>query len=134
FNKNGVVAKIFDITDYRSVASTALRTIPQSHHSTFASLVNLSVNSFTHLLSGLASIFTQRTFAAETSYEYGFPMYGIPSSVLDDPALEDPFDNAERIVQEFKKGNYIDKAKNCFGVRITEGPHGWEAITEDDPN
>lgn len=136
FNSKGMFAKIFDLSDYKSMASTTIRALPTSPRGALASLAKISINPM-KTLATVFGTFSGHTLAAEGTYNWGFPLYGIPSSLIEDSRLENPFENADRAAEIFEsdKGeSVIDRAKKCFGVSITNSPNGWDVVTEDDPN
>jgi len=135
FAHKSFFAQMFDLHDYRSLASQfsdALSASP-SHN------VEVLTSSLVHLGSIIPSIFSGFTpkVAAATTYDWGFPHYGIPDSILNDPNLADPYANADVVAQllDGPSGQgYIDKANTCFGVDISKGSDGWDAIPSEAVN
>jgi len=139
FQSKSFFARAFDVHDYRSLASRAIDTQnpnPAQNIKTMA-IGLLSVNKW---MTTISSVFSPLARAASQPYDWGFPEYGIPSSLLNDPNYEDPYDNADKVAGVLDKEvadslpNYIPKAKTCFGVIISKGADGWNAVASGDVN
>lgn len=132
-------ARTFDIYDHRSLAAKTLQRVntdgPQNITNIASGLVN-----FSGMASGFTSILTAKAFAAEEPYDWGTPRYEIPTDIIRDPRYEDPYDNADKVAQLLNSNgqngvpDYIAKADKCFGVRISKGAEGWDAISEREVN
>lgn len=135
FQSRGFFARIFDTYDHRSLASHLIGT-PETNPTRIASsLVSnlLNVGSF---VSNFSSVFMPKTYAADT-YDWGFNRYGIPREILEDQRFDDPYDNADKVAALLNSDagdKYIKKAKTCFGVSISKGDSGWDAIAEEEIN
>lgn len=131
FEQKNFIARVFDVNDYQTLsgrlAETVVPTIKSGSLTSFAS----SFLNVGHLFSSMASSLIPKAHAF-TPYDWGFPQYGIPDSLLNDPNLQNPYDNANRVVDILNNGGqqYIDKAKSCFGVDITNqnSDHMWDVI------
>lgn len=148
FASKSTFQKLFDVHDYRSVASQVIDKQNPDVTQNVASIFS----SFTHIGSYLMSLpatllSTKAKAAPSLPYDYGFPQYGFSKTDLDSSAMKDPYANADsaaallEIPCEIKgKPNhpcgqdYIDKASKCFGVDIAKGPDGWDAIPGRDIN
>lgn len=135
FQSRGFASRLFDVYDYRSVASGLLEgasTDPAQNLTTLAS----SVMNIGQTIPNLFSSFTPKVTAAEEPYDWGFPRYGISKDILDDPSLQDPYDNADKVAAFLDSGDssYIDRAKKCFGVDISKGADGWDVSAQEDVN
>ncbi len=136
FASKSFFARMFDTQDYRSLASKAIdssSTNPaQNIASIFGGLMNISKNA-----AGLFSSLLPKTFAAEEPYDWGFPRYGIPQNVLDNPRLQDPYANGDKVAKMLN-GDTSDKLKNrakkCFGVEITKQSGKWNVLPKEDVN
>ncbi|MBI5357888.1 hypothetical protein HZB74_03520 [Candidatus Saccharibacteria bacterium] len=129
FREKSFFARMFDLHDYRSLASATMR-----GHSSNIIYNTSSISS--KLLDGpvsLFSVFWPKAYAQEETYDWGGqPMYGIPKEVREDKRLQDPYENdlEMALLLDSSKGNsYIDKAKKCFGVEISKGDAGWGVKT-----
>lgn len=135
FRSKSTIAQLFDINDYRTPAGQLVASIsPDISHN-----VRNTASLFTKIPSMFSSTLTKLIPAAHAEGEYEWPMdiVGVPREIINDPNLENPNDNADKLaaVLDSPSGNgYIDKAKKCFGVEISKGPEGWDAITQDEVN
>lgn len=134
FKKKSLFARVFDATETKSIVGTMARNVRINPSSNVASLFS-SLNPAT-LLQSTSSIFTGKV-AAAGSYDWGFPLYGVPSNLVNDPRYEDPFENAEQtasILEGSKGDDYIERAKKCFGVDIKQTDGRWDVIPESEVN
>ncbi len=137
FQQRSLFARIFDANDYRSVMAAAVRnasgTTIQDVSTTVASFINPNT-----VISRLASSLTPKALAQEeAAYDWAFPLYGIPQEVLDNPAYQDPYENADAITAVFDNDtgeDYINRAFVCFGSNITKTTNGWDAVPEAEVN
>lgn len=135
FRSQGFFAQMFDLYDYRSLASRFADNLSPSMSSNvlkFASAVTGVGNSVVKLP---FSLYASTVHASPKPYDYGFPTYGF--SLQDQQnAPDDPYANAEYVGTNLLDGPnkqaYIDKAMECFGVQIVDGPEGWDAIPNSD--
>lgn len=71
------------------------------------------------LFSSITGLFSNRALAAAT-YDYGFPLFGFSEEEMNNPAVQDPFANAEYIespgVLENLNAEYGD---DCFGMTVS---------------
>jgi hypothetical protein len=135
FQSRSFFARIFDPYDYRSLTSQVIqKTSPDPGHN--ISNIASSVAGISGMVSSLFSTITPSAGAltlSEENYLWPFPRYGIPSKLLNDPALEDPTGNAEKVADILKRNDeYIGRAKTCFGVEIGPGPRGLDAIATEE--
>jgi hypothetical protein len=75
--------------------------------------------------------------AAPLPYDYGFPLVAYDPAVLENPAYDNPYENAERATALLDGENgeaYVDWAKDCFGISFvkqeTEDPDNPDAEPE----
>lgn len=121
FSQKNLASRLFDITDYRSLAGKAINGVPTQSGDSLQNMATFatSFKGIKNSILGLGSIFgSSRAFAA-TTYDYGVPKIGFSIAERDDPRFEDPFDNAAKAVTILQNGN-IDRAEGCFGVQIDE--------------
>lgn len=128
FRSKSFFARMFDMRDYRSLASVSLRSYTPG--------ISGSMSNISSLLSSPLDLFSSlapKAYAQEEVYDWwGQPTFGLPSEVLDDPRLQDPDQNdleITKILNGSDGGGYVEKAKKCFGAEISKGAQGWHAIT-----
>jgi hypothetical protein len=140
FQSKSALARTFDVHDYRSLISRVIEQQnpnPIQNISTMATSL-LSVNKW---MATITSVFSPLAHAATNQpYDWGFPQYIIPDSIINNPTYADPYANADEVaaVLDLEVANdataYIPKAKTCFGVTISKDPSGWNAVASDDVN
>lgn len=140
FASKGIASRLFDVKDYRSVASKFIDQLNPNPTQNIAKLAS-SILNFKNLLSGFYSALMPKAFAASTtSYDFGFPEYGFSQDILDNPSYEDPFSNGDDVVNRILPAhqndspNFIERAQKCFGVNITQTKEGWDAVAVSDVN
>lgn len=135
FQSKNFLARIFDTKDYRSLSSSVARSVNPDVSQNITNVAS-SITNFGSLFSNVLSPLVPRAQAAE-SYNWGFPSYGIPQSILNDTRFEDPYDNASRIAELLNSDNgqgYVDRAKKCFGAGISKTNEGWGVVAQEDIN
>lgn len=133
FQEKSFFTRTFDPNDYRSLTAKAMR-MPSKNPINNISDLAVSILNPLKLVSNLFSVWTPKVKATEQPYDWGFPEYGIPRQILNNTKYEDPYDNANTVAPLFEKHQYIDRAKNCFGVDISRGPEGWDAVKTEEIN
>lgn len=125
FQSQNMFARYFDIYDHRSVAGTAVMSVPSSVPQSLASLFRSPGNLF--------SMFTGTVNAQEEEdydYEYGFSEYGFSQEEQGHDFFENPLENADLMeegdrLEKLNKrygGGQNDNDTPCFGLTInTEG-------------
>lgn len=134
FRSESFFARMFDVYDYRSLAGRLADSISPNPLTNVSSIMGAFSNMGSSLLSNLASIFVPRAHA-DYSYDWGFPQYGIPSDLLNDPSLSDPYGNADTVAALFDSGagqGYIERAQSCFGVSINKDSGVWDVLPQHD--
>jgi len=136
FQSRSVFARVFDVHDYRSLASRAIDTQSPDPGQNLKNMAIglISVNKW---LPTILSSILPRAHAASTPYDWGFPQYGIPSSIANDPKYEDPYDNADKvaaILDHDTTDNYKNRALECFGATLAKGGDGWNVVAEKEVN
>lgn len=134
FSAKSVFARVFDMKDYRSLASRVIDS-PAANSNNVASLISDAPSLV------MSAIFP-KAHAAQTPYKWPMPRYDIPADVLADSKFIDPYDNANAVasmldaeVADPSSGtDYINRAKVCFGDTINKGPEGWQVIYDSDVN
>jgi hypothetical protein len=137
FHSLSLAQRLFNPYDYRSPTGKLIQTTSGSPLHNLARIGNVFTN-FGGLFGHSLSALTPRAAAASTPYSWGFPQYGLPDSLLNDPNLDNPYTNAEQVVQLLQGSNgkhYIDKAFNCFGVDINNSNDKvWDVIPDHEIN
>ncbi|HET7529280.1 MAG TPA: hypothetical protein VFJ84_03595 [Candidatus Saccharimonadales bacterium] len=139
FRSQSWLARLFNPYDYRSAVAKLIDSTspsPVQDVSKIGSIFADFGSVFTHSLS---SIFP-KAHAAEKPYDWGFSQYGLPDSILKDPNLSDPYQNADqaaKLLDGSDGGKYIKRANDCFGVAIkkvtdSDGKQRWDVIPDHD--
>ena len=142
FASQSLANRLFNIHDYRSLASRVIDAQKPGAAQNMAALVADTLTSITHIgsaFSGLASMFSSHAQAAPTTpYGLGIPEFGVSASDLANPLVADPYANAEaaaQLLDSNQGSSYIDKASTCFGVTISKDAAGkWGALGTSDVN
>lgn len=117
FRNESLYAKVFDTSDYRSLVNRVAFNLSPGFSSTSNMLSSLS-SSILGLGSSLSKVFgslipgvraDSSTASWSGNYDWGFPQYGIPQSLLNDPELADPYENANDV------GQYLSNACSQSG-------------------
>ena len=121
FQSRALYARVFDMKDYRSLSGRLIRTAPDTKSAVGQSFANIFTNFGSIFTSTLGSFFVKANAAGE-AYDWGFPRYGIPQSMLDDPELKNPYENAsvvESLVKNKEKFDEINgRTQKCFGLEL----------------
>lgn len=137
FQQKSLWAQLFDIKDFRSASGRVVAKIGSNPVQNVAESAFALVNP-QNILGSMASIVNPKTVAQTDDYNWEFPIYGIPDSILDDPNYNDPYFNAEKASDIFGGtlgSSYIDKARKCFGVDIKKDSDGrWDSTAVEDVN
>jgi hypothetical protein len=118
FRNKSLTSRLFDLKESRSLASSVLL----KGRSAQFDLAGLTTDALAAPVSlvGKFSSFIQPVKAEPISYDWGFPLVSVPTSVVEDPQFEDPFDNARRFAELYKAGRVeTDRAMDCFGVSFS---------------
>lgn len=140
FNSHNIAYKLFDPYDERSAISKVIDGSSTSFTQNIARMGSMFVN-FGKSFGSIGKIFTPKASAAQTPYDYGFPEYGFSSEDLNNPAVGDPYANADAVAQilDGPSGpSYKGEAEKCFGVTIQkiandDGTQRWDVIPADSP-
>lgn len=141
FSSKSLAARVFDPYDSRSLLSHVIDqqnpNIPQNVASLFGSFSQLG-SVLAHLPD---TLFGSMVHAAPTTgYDYHIPQYGFSSQDMD--AVDNPYANAQKAAATLDipctnpdgsahhpcGQDYVNKARTCFNVTITNGPDGWDVI------
>lgn len=135
FHAESLADRIFNPYDYRSIVGSAIDHVdlaggPQGILATITNLPAL----FGSLLKIPASLLSATTHAATTPYKYPFPEFGFSQADITNSAVDDPIANAKIVGNLLDNNNtngepdYINAALDCFGVAVTKGNDGWDAV------
>ena len=149
FESQNFVARMFNLNDYRSLASQTLDSMV-SIKQNVASIFRGSFTKLGQYILGLPShLLTSVVHAASQPYQYPFQEYGFSQEDLSNTAVQDPYVNAETVakyldanvaeVAQLKKDNksvdlnndYVVKALACFAVDIVKSSDGWDVVPAD---
>lgn len=87
----------------------------------FASIFTHATGVTKTLFNTLSSLISPRIHAATPAYDYGFPEYGFSVEDLNNPIVNNPFENAEKAADALNGplgDTYVERAKKCFGIII----------------
>lgn len=142
FQSESLASRMFNVHDYRSLASRVIDSqspnASQNIASLFSSLLHVSGSLF-----GSVSSFFPRAQADPKPYDYGFPEVIIDQNLLSpsDQALVDDYrTNADAVATILNNPSnypvdYINKASICFGVKIDNTTDGsWDVFPDHDVN
>ncbi|MGH7156995.1 MAG: hypothetical protein ACREGG_02705 [Candidatus Saccharimonadales bacterium] len=141
FNSESTTAKIFNINDYRSLTGRLAMAV-SPNPLTDLRLAASSILNIGSIITSISSLFSSHAAAASNSwtgnYDWGFPQYGIPDNMLNDPVLSDPYQNSESVGQYLSSvctdgngnvgpsdgacgggGGYTARIMDCFGNSLT---------------
>lgn len=134
FHSHSLAYQLFAADDYRSILGTTIDQLnitgPQSLVAKVADIPSI-INSLFRLP---LAIFTANVRAASVPYQYPFPEFGFSDEDMNNPLVQDPAANAKAVSQLLDNNNkngepdYIQKALSCFGVAVTNGSEGWDAV------
>ncbi len=118
FRSKSLVDRIFDVSEPRSlIARVAQSTNTRSMGANVASIMAGLLKAPYTVISNLMP-----TASAEPiDYDWGFPLIGVPLSIVEDPRYEDPYRNALEVERLYDSGDidrYKDKIRDCFGAEI----------------
>jgi hypothetical protein len=96
-------AKYLDVNNPDSLLAKALFEAPAvtttANDPTYAmaSIAKMPMGILSSLGNSLGSIFSTKAMAAGKPFDYGFPTFATPLQDVDDPALQDPYANADKV-------------------------------------
>lgn len=135
FQSHSLAYRLFNLEDRRSLAGSFLDKQKPNAIANVASLAKGILNFGSTIASIPSNLFSNKVQAATVDYEYGFPKVQIPESILDDPKLQNAFENECIVVGSTQAGckdsnysgilqggngeEYAKRATKCFGDTIT---------------
>ena len=136
FQSKSFAARMFDVYDHRSLAGNFIDNTPASPGQNITNAAS-SLTNIGSLFSSLFSAFTPRAYAASTPYDWAFPRYGIDTELIQSEYFQDPYQNAIRAAELLNgpdSGDYIDRARKCFGADINKDSGVWDAVSVEEVN
>lgn len=133
FNSKSIASKLFDIHDYRSVASKIIDNASPGITQNVAKMGSLFTN-FGYAFSSISKLVSPLVHAEPKPYNWGSPRYGIPKSLAEDPKYENSYDNGDVVAQFLDDSSYRDRARKCFGVDINKDSGVWSVVAKEDVN
>lgn len=136
FQQKNIATRLFDVNDYRSATSRAMREVSPDLTTNVASVFSSLAPS--NIFGKLARALTPSAYAQEEQYDWNFPLTGIPSELQDSPDYSNPYTNASQVAAILNGpngGGYRDRAKTCFGVDIGRASDGaWDILDSENIN
>ncbi|MDB5175772.1 MAG: hypothetical protein JWM81_630 [Candidatus Saccharibacteria bacterium] len=137
FDNQSVAYKLFNPSDPRSAAGKVMQNVSPSASQNVASLVGSTMN-IGSVFGSIANLFTSKASADapvdKTPLDYGLPTYSYSVAEMDNPAVDNPWQNGDEVADMLDSANgagLIQRAKACFNVDIAkvataDGPE-WDA-------
>ncbi|MEJ0072798.1 MAG: hypothetical protein WDN27_01770 [Candidatus Saccharibacteria bacterium] len=126
FQSQSFLSRTFNLDDYQSLASTVLADQGSSFMTNVTNIGSGIGNVFSDALHLPFKLYATTVHADAPTYQYPFATYGFSQQDLDNPAVADPYANADAAAQILDSNgqgstpDYIKKAADCFGVNITK--------------
>jgi hypothetical protein len=115
-----IANRLFNPYDYRTLAGRFVDGTNSDATQNIAKVVTSPMGAFSSLTRSFGTIFAPKAFAQESNtYDYGFDTYGFDIGELENPKIDNPFENATKAIELLKgaKGEEFKKrAKVCFGT------------------
>lgn len=141
WQSQSIASRLFNRYDDRSAISKLIDNTTPSFKQNISNVGSMLLN-FSHSFGSISSLFGAKASAAPQPYDYGFPEYGFSQSDLDNPAVTNPYSNADDVAKMLDASclkpdkttdsscPVIKQANTCFGVNITKGDEGWDVIPD----
>ena len=135
FQQKSLIARVFDVQDQHSFASQVIDSNVFDARNDVASLQQTFFNPLKTFGSLFSNIFSPSHAFAASGYDYGFPTLGFSLEDQNNPLIAVPQDNAKYVGALLDSNSasaqtYIQRANTCYGIEITKGPQGWDAIPQ----
>ncbi|MHB1865224.1 MAG: serine hydrolase [Candidatus Saccharimonadales bacterium] len=132
-NSQSLTTKLFSSNDPNSITSTILADSGPTLTDTLRMFVS-HLSNIGSTIMDLPKLLFGRAYAQSstpTGYNYPFPTYGFSEQDLNNPAVSNPYTNAEYVINNILdnssiSSNYIQKAASCFGVTISQVNQQWD--------
>lgn len=121
FQQHSFAYKIFNVYDNKTLASSMIDAIHPTVSGSMTQVASGVLNMGSTLFSSLGSLFGTRVHAATntSAFDYGLPTVGYSVQELSDPSIDNPYTNADYVVQHLLTPDNIAKVQKCFGVSIS---------------
>jgi hypothetical protein len=97
FQKHSLSYKLLNPYDERSAFSRIIDNTSPDPGQNIAKMTSVFTN-FGRLFNSVPALISHHAYAAAGSYDYGFSTFGFSQNEMDDPAVENPFENACYVV------------------------------------
>lgn len=137
FGKKSFFARIFDVNDYRSLASGVARSPQLSSGQSLSAMASGIIKNPFNVIGKSFGALMPKANAAEEPYDWDSPLYSVPRDILNNDKYDDPLESAEvaaGILASADGEKYIAKARKCFGVVISKGAEGWDVQKNEEVN
>jgi len=134
FNSKSFFARMFDVKDYRSLASRTIDNTSPENGQTLQSMAT-SIGNLSFLRNIASSILLPKANADSNVYDYGFPEVGFSADELDSDKVENPYKNAQDVIDNILPNNpdYLERAEKCFKVSIDSSTYKVLPATDGSP-
>ena len=136
-----IATRIFDPNNENSFVGQTLNHLTPSYTDNLAIIADSLPKMGSGIFSSLASIVSPKAHAATpVNYDWPFPEYAFSQDDLNNPLFQDPYENGKQVGDLLNNGGptYVqavhDRAETCFGVNISKGTDGWDAVADNDTN
>lgn len=113
-SKQSFKERYLDPYNPNSLMASVLTQIPHSFTQMATSILN-PVKDLSRVFSSTFGLLSGKSLAAAQPYDYGVPMYGFSLATQNDPAYEDPYENAKLVEPHLDELN--NEYSECFGVK-----------------
>jgi len=161
FEHQSMFAKIFDAQDYRSLTGRLADDVNPGRLTNFSSIFGSLLNVGGSIFGVFGNLMPHASALSNNSwsgsFNWGFPQYGLPQDMLNDPNLQNPYTNANNVGQMLSsscqdasgnigpdKGDcsgdqgYTSRIRGCFANNLTYDGTSWDVTpipnTEVNPN
>ncbi len=133
FKKKGLAERLFSTQNERSLAMSVFRKSSDTGitSGSFSQMASAFLKMPFIIADGFSSVFSNTTHAQAVSYDWGFPAFGLPLSITENPKYADPVANANWIL-EHRDDLDDERIEKCFGVKLVDGSEGLQADLLDD--
>jgi murein DD-endopeptidase MepM/ murein hydrolase activator NlpD len=136
FASHNIAYKLLNPQDDRSLISQVMDKQNPNAQANIASIAQGFATFGSTLASAITKPFVSNAHAADASDAVQLPTYGFTVAEMDNPAVQNPFDNAQKVADLLDGSNgasYITRAQNCYGAAISQGSDGWDVVAGTNP-
>ncbi|HVO86482.1 MAG TPA: hypothetical protein VMT23_01990 [Candidatus Binatia bacterium] len=143
FSNHNIAYRLFDPYDQRSVISKVIDNTSPSPSQNLSKIGMMFLNFGHNFGSIFDSLLPKAHAATVTAYNYGFPSYGFSESEMDNPKVQNPYQNAGDVEGYLDSKDtftgsgpengktYVQMAQDCFGVTIANDGTAWGVTSGD---